>query len=68
MSKFVMAVTLAVFGAAGGSLAVHAQQGGTMTFFVTSVGPGKGADLGGLEGADLAVITQLEPAKRAERL
>ncbi|HEX2367136.1 MAG TPA: hypothetical protein VHJ00_19205 [Bradyrhizobium sp.] len=23
-----------------------------MTFFVTSVGPGKGADLGGLEGAD----------------
>jgi hypothetical protein len=25
---------------------------GTMTFFVTSVGPGKGADLGGLEGAD----------------
>ena len=25
---------------------------GTMTFFVTSVGPGKGADIGGLEGAD----------------
>jgi hypothetical protein len=24
----------------------------TMTFFITSVGPGKGADLGGLEGAD----------------
>lgn len=24
-----------------------------MTFFVTSVGPGKGADLGGLDGADL---------------
>src|SRR4029450_3532969 len=23
-----------------------------MTFFVTSVGPGKGGDLGGLEGAD----------------
>ena len=23
-----------------------------MTFFVTSTGPGKGADLGGLEGAD----------------
>jgi hypothetical protein len=23
-----------------------------MTFFVTSAGPGKGADLGGLEGAD----------------
>ncbi|HEY0847855.1 MAG TPA: hypothetical protein VGE12_20990 [Noviherbaspirillum sp.] len=25
---------------------------GDMTFFVTSTGPGKGADLGGLEGAD----------------
>jgi hypothetical protein len=25
---------------------------GDMTFFVSSVGPGKGADLGGLEGAD----------------
>jgi hypothetical protein len=30
---------------------VHAQQAG-MTFFVTSVGKGNGADLGGLEGAD----------------
>jgi hypothetical protein len=32
----------------------QAQQGGAeeMTFFVTSVGPGNGADLGGLEGAD----------------
>lgn len=26
--------------------------GGDMSFFVTSVGPGKGGDLGGLEGAD----------------
>jgi hypothetical protein len=30
---------------------VQAQQG-SMTFFVTSAGPGKGADLGGLAGAD----------------
>jgi hypothetical protein len=29
-----------------------AQKGGDMTFFVTSTGTGKGADLGGLEGAD----------------
>ena len=29
-----------------------AAQQGTMTFFVTSAGLGKGADLGGLEGAD----------------
>src|SRR5215470_4848669 len=38
-----------VFGIALVGLA-HAQS--TMTFFVTSVGLGKGADLGGLEGAD----------------
>jgi hypothetical protein len=35
---------------------LQAQQGGSpgsdMTFFVTSAGSGKGADLGGLEGAD----------------
>jgi hypothetical protein len=36
-------------GLASGS--AHAQQN-NMTFFVTSVGSGKGADLGGLEGAD----------------
>jgi hypothetical protein len=33
----------------------QAQQGGAaseMSFFVTSVGPGNGADLGGLAGAD----------------
>ena len=35
----------------GFTVGVHAQQD-TMTFFITSVGPGKGADLGGIEGAD----------------
>jgi hypothetical protein len=30
----------------------QAQQANNMTFFVTSNGPGKGADLGGLQGAD----------------
>src|SRR5713226_2963422 len=38
------------------SVTSHAQQpppqSPNMTFFVTSTGPGKGADLGGLEGAD----------------
>ena len=29
-----------------------AQQAGSATFFVTSVGPGKGGDLGGIDGAD----------------
>ncbi len=33
------------------AVAAQAQQAG-MTFFVTSSGPGKGGDLGGLEGAD----------------
>src|SRR5712675_1805546 len=33
------------------SLSVQAQQA-TMTFFVTSVGSGKGGDIGGLAGAD----------------
>jgi len=37
--------------AAIGFGAAQAQQN-AMTFFVTSAGPGKGADLGGLEGAD----------------
>jgi hypothetical protein len=35
-----------------GAAAVQAQQASNMTFFVTSAGLGKGADLGGLDGAD----------------
>jgi hypothetical protein len=50
-----MRVSLAVFAAAlfaaGIAAGVGAQQN-RMTFFVTSAGPGKGADLGGLAGAD----------------
>jgi hypothetical protein len=34
------------------SSGAQAQQAGAMTFFVTSAGSGKGADLGGIEGAD----------------
>ena len=41
--------TAATFLAAAG---VAYSQGATMSFFVTSVGSGKGADLGGLKGAD----------------
>jgi hypothetical protein len=37
--------------APGASAGAQAQQA-TMTFFLTSAGPGKGADLGGLAGAD----------------
>lgn len=50
------AVTIGVFAAvlmAGGALTTVAQaQQNNMSFFVTSVGKGNGADLGGLEGAD----------------
>jgi hypothetical protein len=35
-----------------GSAAAQAQQAEPMTFFISSTGSGKGADLGGLEGAD----------------
>jgi hypothetical protein len=47
---FALAATLAVIGFAAGT--AQAQQAGAMTFFVTSAGLGKGADLGGLDGAD----------------
>jgi hypothetical protein len=42
------ALALATFGFAQPA----AGQQGAMTFFITSAGPGKGADLGGLDGAD----------------
>jgi hypothetical protein len=49
-TKVCIAATLALVGAAAGNTA-QAQQG-NMSFFVTGAGPGKGADLGGLDGAD----------------
>ena len=60
--KLSTVVAAAFLVSAGMTLPVHAQEkakakaaqkgGGDMTFFVTSVGKGNGADLGGLEGAD----------------
>ncbi len=44
-------MTAAVLTGLGWTTAVHADQA-SMSFFVTSVGKGNGADLGGLEGAD----------------
>ena len=38
--------------AAGLAAPAQAQQASELTFFVTSAGPGKGADLGGIAGAD----------------
>ena len=49
-SALLMSIVLAGGGFAA-TTTVHAQQA-AMTFFVTSAGKGKGADLGGLEGAD----------------
>src|SRR5918995_1248946 len=48
--------------ASGPARAQESARPGTMTFFVTSVGSGKGADLGGLEGADRHCQTLAEAA------
>ena len=39
----------------------------SMTFFVTSTGPGKGGDLGGLEGADRHCQSLAQAAGAGER-
>lgn len=41
---------------------IASAQDGTMSFFVTSQGPGKGANLGGLEGADAHCASLAEAA------
>lgn len=46
---------------------VSAQQGHTMSFFVTSVGLGDGANLGGLEGADAHCQALAEAAGAGDR-
>ena len=55
MKRSSIATGIAALALAGGIAAVaHSQSGGAanMTFFLTSAGPGRGADLGGLAGAD----------------
>ena len=71
-------VAAAFLVSAGMTLPVHAQEkakaaqkkggGGEMTFFITSVGSGKGADLGGLEGADAHcnALAKAAGSKRAD--
>ncbi|WP_018183850.1 hypothetical protein [Kaistia granuli] len=53
---FVASVALMALGGAASA------QEGSMTFFISSVGSGKGADLGGLEGADKLCQTLAEKA------
>jgi hypothetical protein len=50
--KVATLISLAVVALALGSCMVMEPQRGGMSFFVTSAGSGKGADLGGLDGAD----------------
>ena len=47
-----MVASVAFAALVGSAQAQQAPQAPNMTFFVTSAGPGKGADLGGLAGAD----------------
>ena len=58
------AVAAAGLAVAGYSASVFAQDA-DMTFFITSAGPGNGADLGGLDGAD-AHCTKLAAAAGSE--
>ncbi|UVK38022.1 hypothetical protein LHFGNBLO_005144 [Mesorhizobium sp. AR10] len=48
MRRLLLVTATALLAAAGAA----SSQDAAMSFFVTSVGPGKGADLGGLKGAD----------------
>lgn len=52
MTKATRLALIACAAAAAIGLGAAAQAQNAMTFFITSAGPGKGADLGGLEGAD----------------
>jgi hypothetical protein len=63
-------VAAAAMLALGPSAGVQAQQAGAasdMTFFLTSVGPGNGADLGGLAGADRHCQELAEAAGAGDR-
>jgi hypothetical protein len=58
-----VSVALVLLGAASGA---HAQPS-SMTFFVSSAGSGKGADLGGIEGADKICQTLAQAAGTGSR-
>jgi hypothetical protein len=57
LAALACSAAIAAFGAPA-----HAQGVAEMTFFITSVGPGDGANLGGLEGADAHCQTLAEAA------
>ena len=51
-ARFGLCASVVLFGSVAAQAQQPPPQAPEMTFFVTGVGPGKGADLGGLEGAD----------------
>lgn len=69
ISVFILiaAVLIATLGVSVVFGQVFAQQGHPMTFFVTSVGLGDGANLGGLEGADAHCQALAEEAGAGDR-
>ena len=69
ISVFILiaAVLIAILGVFVVFGQVFAQQGHTMSFFVTSVGLGDGANLGGLEGADAHCQALAEAAGAGDR-
>jgi hypothetical protein len=52
VARFGLCASVVLFGSVAAQAQQPPPQAPDMTFFVTSAGPGKGADLGGLEGAD----------------
>jgi hypothetical protein len=69
ISVFILtaAVLFAILGVSKVFGQVFAQQGHTMSFFVTSVGLGDGGNLGGLEGADAHCQALAEAAGAGDR-
>ncbi|HEY8519264.1 MAG TPA: lectin [Gammaproteobacteria bacterium] len=60
-------IGLTLVGSSVVALALAQPPTGPMSFFVTSVGPGKGGDLGGLEGADAHCQQLAEAAGHGNR-
>src|SRR5258705_10859260 len=65
-AKSLRAIVFVLFFAIGVTAPAQAQQN-NMSFFITSVGVGRGGDLGGLEGADLQCQSLAQAAGRAAR-
>ena len=62
MRRLLLVAAIATAAALAASAGVAFSQDKTMSFFVTSVGSGKGADLGGLKGADAHCASLAEAA------